>query len=198
MRVAEAWRRLLGRKLDDDQLRSAGLRLRAQLMLDQIQPRAVENLVGELRVGALRLLEGEALVNFLVDTLLKPLLASGRTRLALSLLPMLLEALRTGVGEKHATRVAAVAAALTAEFAPETGGETEAGQPQPTPQIAPDVRSALADFVTALWRQDAQRGLWQTVHGIDGSLPLVIALEGPEAVMTIAQAAADVGRQWMT
>lgn len=80
-------RSMFSRKLTDDELHDDGLRLRALLLQDLIAASELDSQVTRLSTWAPRLLEGEARVSFLVDTLLKPLLQSGRTRLALSLLP---------------------------------------------------------------------------------------------------------------
>ena len=53
------------------------------------------------------------------------------------------------------------------------------------------------DFLSGLWRQDAERSIWQTVHGIEGALPLILALEGPEAVIQIARVASKEGEEWI-
>ena len=39
----------------------------------------------------------------------------------------------------------------------------------------------------SIWQNDAGRGLWQAIHGIEGALPLLLALEGPQAVAQLAQ-----------
>ena len=70
------------------------------------------------------------------------------------------------------------------------------------PQLDADAATAaqaqLREFLLTLWQSDAARGVWQTVHGVEGSLPLVAALEGPQALVAIAQAAADDGGLWAT
>jgi hypothetical protein len=54
----------------------------------------------------------------------------------------------------------------------------------------------LEEFVVALWQADAAQGIWRAVYGVEGSLPLLIKLEGPQAVVDIAQAAAEQGKRW--
>ena len=180
------------RKLTDDTLHDDGLRLRALLLQDRIGAGELNGVVERLHTWAPRLLEGEARVSFLVDTLLKPLLHSGRTRLALSLLPTIQAALGTGVGEKHAARVGGVATALAAEFgrpAEEPADLVDAipaASPTVTP-LDPATRSALEQFMRAIWQHDAGRGVWQTIHAIEGTLPLLLALDGPQAVTQLAQ-----------
>lgn len=192
-------RDVFGRKLNDDELRNNGLRLGALLQRERTSTSDIQRLTTQLLTAAPQLLDGEALVSFLLDDLLTPLLASGRTTLALSVLPPLAEALRKGLGEKHATRVANVAAVLVAELAPpepERLDPTHDGAATPTAPAA-DVRSALERFLVDLWQSNAQRGLWQTVHGIHGSLALILLLEGPQAVEAIAAYAVEAGGQWM-
>jgi hypothetical protein len=57
-------------------------------------------------------------------------------------------------------------------------------------------RQALESFLLGVWQADSQRSLWQTVHGIEGTLPLLIALDGPEAIVALAKGIAQSGKQW--
>ena len=191
-------RDVFGRKLDDDELRNNGLRLGALLQRERTSTSDIQRLTSQLLNAAPQLLDGEALVSFLLDDLLAPLLASGRTMLALSVLPALSEALRRGLGEKHATRVANVAGVLVSELAPaeeERMDPSHDGETSPPPMAA-EPRSAIERFLVDLWQKNAQRGLWQTVHGIHGSLALILLLEGPQAVETIAAYTVEAGGQW--
>ena len=52
-------------------------------------------------------------------------------------------------------------------------------------------------FLVQLWESDVRKGLWQTIHGIEGSLALLLALEGSDALMTVAQVALREGSQWV-
>jgi hypothetical protein len=191
-------RGIFGRKLNDDELRNGGLRLRALLQRERTTASDIQRLVAQLASAAPQLLEGEALVTYLLDDLLQPLLASGRTKLALTVLPVLGAALRTGTGEKHAARVSNVGGVLATELMPplaerldpSRGSEVEAGV------LPPEVRAAIEQFLTDIWRSNAQRGLWQTVHGIHGGLRLVELLEGPESVAAIGAFAAGAGESW--
>ena len=36
-------------------------------------------------------------------------------------------------------------------------------------------------------QHDAGRGVWQAIHGVEGTLPLLLALDGPQAVAQLAQ-----------
>lgn len=200
--ILDAWREPTGfwqsvrgifkRSLNDDDLRGAGLRLRAVLLQDAPDARAqgtLKNQVATLLAWAPRLLDGEALVNFLVDNLLEPLLLSGRTQLALSVLPVLQSSLRSRSGEKHAARLTSISRLLVeelgAEFVQEKAGNGHVS-----------VRAAIEQFIVDVWQHDSQRGLWQTVHGIEGLLPLLIALDGPEAVVSLARGVEQAGRRW--
>jgi hypothetical protein len=186
-------RGLFGRKLDDDELRNNGLRLRALLQRERTSANEVQQLVGQLTNAAPQLLDGEALVSFLLDDVLQPLLASGRTKLALSVLSVLGTALRSGTGEKHAARLNNVAGVLVNELAPPSPERLDPSRgngAEALTTLTPEVRAALAQFLTDLWRHSAQRGIWQTVHGIHGGLRLVQMLEGPPAVEAIAAFAA--------
>ena len=71
--------RIFSPSMSDDELRNSGLRLRALLMDERSDPRDIQNLVARLRTWAPRLLDGEALVNFLLENMIGPLLESGRT-----------------------------------------------------------------------------------------------------------------------
>jgi hypothetical protein len=62
--------------------------------------------------------------------------------------------------------------------------------------LPPETRSAVEQFVVDLWQQNAGRGLWQSVHGIHGGLPLALLLEGPSSVEAIAAYAVEAGGQW--
>lgn len=184
-------RDLFGRKLSDDELRNSGLRLRALLLQDAPPPKAVQQQVSTLMTWAPRLLDGEALVNFLSENVLEPLLAAGRVQMALQTLPVLQQAVQPGSGEKHADRLTNLANVLVAELGP----ELSTGVPQANGQgDAP--RAALESFVTAIWAADRTRGLWQTVYGIEGMLPLVAALEGPDALVALARGVAQAGSRW--
>jgi hypothetical protein len=76
---------------------------------------------------------------------------------------------------------------LGAEFAQASDGGQRRG-----------VRAAVEQFIVAVWQHDSQRGLWQTVHGIEGVLPLLIALDGAEAVVTLARGVEQAGARWST
>lgn len=196
---ADFWRsvrNLFGRKLTDDELRNNGLRLRVLLQQDVQPSKAVQQQINLLLTWALRLLDGEALVNFLTDHVLAPLLAAGRIQQAVATLPIYQEAVLSGSGEKHAIRLANLARLLVAELTPalqEPGSTNTTGHSDPA-----TLRVALDRFLTGVWQADSQRGLWQSVHGIEGTLPLLIALDGPGAVVALARGVEQAGARWST
>ena len=59
-----------------------------------------------------------------------------------------------------------------------------------------EAAAAVEPFLVDLWQKNAGRGLWQTVHGIHGSLSLVLLREGPQAVEAIAAYAVEAGGGW--
>jgi hypothetical protein len=185
--VRNLWRETI----DDDGLRNRRLRLHALLQLEtqQTQPtdatgtaaetssparatttpadhnptKEIPALLRTLRRAALQLLEGEALIHFYIDGLLRPLLAAGRQTEAWALLPDLRAALLRTSGNKHTVRVGEVTQLLGDQQSPQIDG-----------------------FLRDLWRESAPRGLWQTVHSIEGALPLILAQEGPNALVALA------------
>ncbi len=181
----------LSPQMSDDELRLKRLRLQALLDLSQGQPARKEEiaLVQELSAWAPRLLEGDALIDFYADGLLRPLLAAGHTEAAYALLPAIQAALSTSTGDKHATRVRQVAALLARQV------RLAAASDAPLDADA-ESQSVFGRFVADLWEADGARGIWQIVHGIDGSLPLVLALEGPGTVVGIARFAHEQGDDW--
>jgi hypothetical protein len=187
-------RDLFGRKLTDDDLRNNGLRLRALLQQDVQSPKAVQQQVNLLLTWAPRLLDGEALVNFLTDHVLTPLLEAGRVQQALATLPLFQQAVMAGSGEKHASRLANLTRLLVAELTPalqESRSASGNGHGDPA-----TMRAALEDFLRGVWQADSRRGLWQTVHGIEGTLPLLIALDGPGAIVSLARGVEQAGARW--
>lgn len=187
------WR---GKRMDDDELRNSRLRFQALLQLetqpasDDAQPTApalttpkartkeVQDLVRALRRAAPRLLEGEALLHFYIDGLLRPLLAAGRQSQAWELLPALQVALATTSGNKHAVRVAEVAHLLATSLA----DREESSDPTAS-------RPLIEKFLHDLWQESAVRGIWQTVHSIEGALALLLRVEGPASLVAIARGA---------
>jgi hypothetical protein len=206
-RLKTLWRR----QLDDDALRLRGLRLRG-LLQQQSQTGSsaspltgsppVEPLIAELRTWAPRLLEGEALVNFYIDGLLRPLLAAGQQRAAWDLLPELVKALTASSGNKHASQVLEVASLLAQPYRlaalpaqPATNGDVELAAPALTVTDTP-LRAVLERFLTSLWQADSRRGPWPIVHSLEGSIPLILALDGPATLVAIARAASERSRLW--
>jgi hypothetical protein len=181
----------LNPSMSDDELRLKRLRLQALLMMNTAGPTPDESrLLQELVQWGPRLLDGEALVDHMADGLLRPLLAAGRTREAWALLPALQGALITSSGEKHATRVRQVSALLARQV------RLAAATTDVPPDGVEEDAAVYATFLAELWSANAARGLWQTVHGLNGSLPLVLALEGPPTIAAIARVAHERGPEW--
>ncbi len=178
-----------GERWNDDTLRNEALRLRALLHPEGIrltsEPQAVANLLAKLLQWGKELLEGEALVNFYLDSLLRPLLEAGLVSQVWTLLNDLEQALGAISGDKHANRVHTVCTLLAEQALPLSFA---AGASSPSAGVV----DRLGQFLQRLWRADAQRNVWQTVHGIEGSLPLLIALEGAQSVLAIAQVASSI------
>jgi hypothetical protein len=184
-------RNAFSQNMTDDELRLKRLKLQALLLLNTAGPTPDESkLVQEMVQWGPRLLEGEALVDHLADGLLRPLLAAGRTHDAWALLPALQAALATSSGDKHATRVRQVSALLARQV------RLAAATSDVPPDGIEEDHAVYANFLAELWAADAARGLWQTVHGMNGSMPLVLALEGPPTVAAIARVAHEQGPEW--
>lgn len=141
----------------------------------------IPTLLRTLRRAAPRLLEGEALVHFYVDGLFQPLLQANHQEEAWELLPDIRHSLLSSSGNKHAARVGEVATLLQKELQP---GVADKHHAPPSGKI----RSIIDAFLRDLWRESAQRGLWQVVHSIEGALPLLLMIEGPGGLLAIAQA----------
>ncbi len=164
----------------DDDLRDNRLRLEAYLAQDA-NGANVDALVRELQQWAPQLLEGEALISFMLEGMIEPLFAAGRGDLAIALLSEFSAMLSVG-GSKHAAHVTRLSTLLADHI--ETGELN-----------GRDLQTART-FLEELWRRDAEHGLWQTVYGVDGSLPLLLQLEGSRALTTLAAAAAQEGEDW--
>lgn len=219
LRLLERWREptgwqhkmrtLWGEQLDDDTLRNSSLRFQALLQAhyqrensaggQQTAERAKEirSLFTRLQKWAPRLLEGEALINFYVNSLLQPLLTAQLYAQIWALLPQVREALVTTSGNKHAVRVAEVTQRLLLPWQMATTAESPENETEQTdnPSAAvsvADLRTNIESFLIRLWESNVARGAWQTVHSLEGSLALLLVMEGPEALVTIAQRAAPM------
>jgi len=164
----------------DDQLRDNRLRLQAYLQ----QNRSAEDtkpLLAELRQWAPVLLEGDVLIAFYVDGLLEPLLDAGYLADAWALFPDLLSALGSSMGDRYGDHLRRFSMLFAAEV----------------PVLDAVGRDHLIQFLTDVWNGDVKRGIWQTVHGIEGTLPLILALSGPQSLADIARLAKDEGSSWL-
>ena len=182
--VFERLRNLFQDSMTDEQLRDNRLRLRAYLQFGDSGPQ-VRTLITELRTWAPQLLDGEALINFYIDGLLAPLLEANRASDVQAVLAELARFVGVGSGSKHSLHLQRISRVVLDQLATTPPDSQETWLP------------AAAVFLRDVWAADATKGIWQTVHGIDGALPLIIALEGPDAVVEIARLAATEGDTWM-
>jgi hypothetical protein len=185
-------RKSLSPSVSDDELRLKRLRFQALMALSDSKPDLTKDestLLQQLTEWSPRLLDGEALIDFYADGLLRPLLTAGHTSEAWDLLPQIEAALVTSTGEKHAARVRQVSSLMARQVRLAAASQT------PLDSVE-DTNAVFSRFVLNLWQVDGTRGLWQLVRGIDGSLPLVLALEGPAALTDIARTAYEHGDSW--
>ncbi len=146
-------------------------------------------LLRTLRRAAPRLLEGEALIHFYTDGLLRPLLRAGFQQEAWALLPDVRSALVATSGNKHTVRVREITNLLAEELAQRETIPAIVGAIRSGDSVAQDEALGVVEgFLRDLWRESATRGTWQVVHSIEGALPLVLTLEGPAALVAIAEA----------
>lgn len=217
--IGERVRKVFQNRPDDDELRDNRLRFQARLQQGATWDKELYALYNQLCQWAPRLLDGEMLMSFYMDGLLRPLLAAGRVDLVWGLLPQVRDALNASNGDKHTVQVQRVTMLLANQAAPGMSGDlpstafdAEATEPavktpgsgngndtQPVDPVQAQIqtRDALTQFLVKLWENDVKKGLWQTIHGIEGSLPLLLALEGPDALLTVAQMTLREGSQWV-
>ncbi len=175
----------------DDMLRDNRIRFRALLASANDWTSQIQELYDELLKWAPVLLDGEALTGFYLDGLLSPLLAGGLRQPAMALLPALADAISHSTSDKHVAHVRK-ASAMLRPMIEQSRGETAADSEDGTSTVA-----SVGRFLETIWAADASKGLWQTVYGVEGSMPLLYALEGPAALTAIAESAANEGSLWM-
>jgi hypothetical protein len=218
--VGERMRKVFQNRPNDDELRDNRLRFQVLLQQGAAWDKELTALYNQLRQWAPRLLDGEMLMSFYLDGLLRPLLTAGRTDLVWELLPQVREALSASSGDKHTVQVqrvttllanqaapaiiatnmaaASVAATVDENAAANNGNHSDPDDnPDDLFQAPLQARNALTQFLVQLWESDVKKGLWQTIHGIEGSLSLLLTLEGPDALLTIAQMTLREGSQWV-
>ena len=186
---AERLRRMVRSGWTDDILRDNRVRFRALLQREADWTSELNELYAQLRRWAPVLLDGEALITFYLDALLAPLLEDGQTTEAIKLLPDLATALGNSTGDKHSVHVRKACNKLSTIL-----DQTPDGIPPEVPGATSD---ALERFLEELWANDAHRSVWQIVHGVEGSLPLVYGLEGSRALVAIAESTANDGGLWL-
>ncbi|RIK58525.1 MAG: hypothetical protein DCC57_00450 [Chloroflexi bacterium] len=195
--LGDRMRRTFQSRMTDDELRDNRLRFQALLRQPEGWGRDLQALYDQLCQWTPRLLDGEALISFYLDGMLRPLLAAGRLEHVWTLLPQVREALTASSGDKHTMQVQRVATLLAEQAAPRLMAPPQAAPAGNGADADPiQTHAHLADFVLELWRADVQKGLWQTIHGVEGSLPLLLALEGPEALLAVAHRVAQDGSRW--
>lgn len=191
----------------EDDLREESLRLQAAIQQGEgAQDRATYHLT-RICEWAPQLLEGKALALFYSEHVLQPLLAAGQDKLAWQLLPDVQTALTAIVGREQPARVEEVARLLVARLERIEAGQPgagpvateQAGEPAQGAEEASrldEAKTAANDLLLHLWQANAEQGIWQTVYAIGGSLSLVLAVAGPEAMVQIARFTAAEGQAW--
>lgn len=202
--MGERMRKVFQNRPNDDELRNDRLRFQALLQQGAAWDKELYALYNELRQWAPQLLDGEMLMSFYVDGLLRPLLAAGRADLVWALLPQICAALNASSGDKHTVQVQRITTVLANQAAPEIDAnyafdDVPNGPNGDKGSITNPIEAhhELAKFLVHLWEGDVRKGLWQTVHGVEGSLSLLMALEGAEALMTLAGVALREGSNWV-
>jgi hypothetical protein len=210
--MGERMRKLFQNRPNDDELRNDRLRFQALLQQGATWDKELYALYNHLCQFAPRLLDGEMLMSFYVDGLLRPLLAAQRADLVWALLPQVREVLNASSGDKHAAQVQRVTMLLATQAAPSLMDAIMKAPVSDPERITPEAMAAdgnygaaadpiqahaeLTQFLVQLWESDVRKGLWQTIHGIEGSLALLLALDGSDALMTLAQVTLREGSQW--
>ena len=204
--MGDRMRKIFQNRPNDDELRNDRLRFQALLQKGTAWDKELYALYNQLCQWAPRLLDGEMLMSFYVDGLLRPLLAAGRADLIWTLLPQVRDALNVSSGDKHTAQVQRVTMLLANQATPQKiaaralpvnpDAQDETAQPNDGMSHL-QAHNELAQFLVELWENDVRKGLWQTVHGVEGSLALILALEGADALMTLAQVALHEGSQWV-
>lgn len=191
-------RRFFGEIPSEEHLREEALRMHAALLnREGGQDRAVP-ILATIRRQAPQALDGKALALFYTDHVLTPLLETGHYTLAWSFLHDVQGVLGRILSREQPARVEAVANLLVHELerlAVIDTGEDEVGGAMAHAQLE-NAQAALQDLLIYLWKGSAKQGIWSTVYSVGGSLPLVIALAGSDAVVEIAQFTASEGNHW--
>lgn len=196
-------RRFRREEPDEESLRDEALRMRAALLLDT--PDARQQASGHLshiRRWARTLLSGKALAYFYTEHVLQPIVDAGQDRMLWSALPEACRALLGVSGRELPARVEDLMQTVTRrlQMADAQAARAEsADAPDPADadgQFVQEARTYAFDFLNQFWQDSAQKGIWQTVYTVGGTLPLVIALAGAPAVVALARATAQEGHSW--
>ncbi len=186
-------RRLLDGRPDEDRVREEVLLLHAALLGDPLDvDQAMAHLANIRRWGP-QTWPGRLLALFYLETVLETLLETGHDDLVWAFLPDIQQALDGLQGRELPARLEELSLRLVArlrQMAPTT--------PDPGPsQGASEAREILGRFLMGLWKDSAAQGVWRMVYALGGTLPLLIALEGSEAVVSVAELAAREGSTWL-
>jgi hypothetical protein len=191
-------RRLFGEIPSEEHLREEALRMYAALLSREGgQDRAVP-ILATIRRQAPQALDGKALALFYTDHVLTPLLETGHHALAWSFLHDVQTVLGRILSREQPARVEAVASLLVHELeslAAIDTGQDDLGGATAHAQLE-HAQSTLQDLLIYLWEGSAKHGIWSTVYSVGGSLALVIALAGSDAVLEIARFTAVEGDHW--
>lgn len=192
--LAVRLRRLFGEKPGEEALREEALRMHAGLLQQAGSGDSAAIHLSRVRRWAPGLLEGKALALFYTENVLEPLLAGDNDRMLWGFFPDLCRALGGIVGREFPTRVGDVSVKLAERLARRRAAAEKAAGALDGP--LQEEEAALGNFLGQLWEQSVAQGIWQTVYGVGGALPLVIALAGSEPVLSLARAAAREGAGW--
>lgn len=195
-RAPDLWtqiRRFLQDEPDEDRVREEVSRLHAALLLGRgSSDRATIHLTN-VRRWAPRVWRGRLLAFFYLDVVLEALLHAGSDRLVWAFLPDLRQVLGELQGREVPARLEELSRKLIARL---HELESRIEQEEQLAQEVEEARTALAQLLVGLWQDSAERGIWRTVYTLGGTLPLLIALEGSDAVVDIAQVTVAEGAQW--
>jgi len=197
---------------NEETLRDEALRLRAALLLDtEDKQKAAAAHLSYIQRWARTLLTGKALAHFYTEHVLQPIAAAGQEPMLWSVLTEAGKALLDSLsGQELSSRVEDMMRVVmqhlhdSEDFDQDLqeskqdlslhsfeNPDPHSVQPQMAEQVYLDSESYALQFLQQLWQDAAHNGIWQTVYTIGGTLPLLLALAGPQAVVMLAQATAQ-------
>ncbi len=188
-------RRLLDGQPDEERIREEVLLLHAALLAD---PPDVDRAMGHLaniRRWGPQIWPGRLLALFYLETVLETLLETGHNDLVWASLPDIRQALDGLQGRELPARLEELSLKLATRLGQMPPAGPSPGSPRSAPQT--EARGILGRFLAGLWKDSAAQGVWRMVYALGGTLPLLIALEGSEAVVRVAELAAREGATWL-